>query len=228
MKNRVRIEVPLSGMDADGNVDQDVLIVQPPCIYCGDPVNKEAQHYFTLEGEYKIKFWGLARDTHKPMLGDVFDIHGNFVKNKYILRIPYCPKHIGPVKTFTLIDMLTISIGMVLGLAAIAYLGAVDILNDYLFILSFLIPFFLAGLFYLIGYGIKAVLIRNHTKYRDYPLKPGHYGICAHGVHVEGGKPMEGPINYYLHLAFCNIETAKRFLKSIPQAEILQGKTEEG
>jgi hypothetical protein len=68
---------------------------------------------FDLNGSDQFKFWGGLRNTHKPKLWNLNDSHGNFVKGKFTLRIPYCPSHIKPVKTFTLIDTLAIISGTI-------------------------------------------------------------------------------------------------------------------
>lgn len=224
MKHRVKIEVPLSGVNDEGEIQPDTFTIQPPCFYCGKPIASDDNGYFDLHGNYKIKFWGVIQDSHKPKLGDVIDIHGNFVKGKFTIRIPYCPEHIKPVRTFTLIDSLAVITGTLLGISLVAFFGG-NFLSDAPLILAFiLLPLLLAGLFYGIGTGIKSILPRLSPKLRDYASHKGHYGICSHGVRVEGGRKMEGPITYWLQLAFCSAEGARRFLGNNPGAEVISGK----
>ena len=224
MRKRVKVEIPLSGLSANGSVTTDEFKVNPPCIYCGAPVDPSQKHYYQHQGTYQIKFWGKARDSGTPMLGDVIDIHANKTRAKYKVRLPYCPQHIKPIKTFKIIDVLLILIGVLLGLGAALLMYQVGIRDGLLIITFITAPFLLGGLFYWLGSVIKTLLKKSNPGLRDYPVKDGHYGVCTHGVRVDGGKPMKGPIRYYLELAFCSPEVARRFLEDVPDAEVIEGR----
>ena len=223
MKKRVKVEVPLSGLGADGSVKTDQFKVNPPCIYCGAPVDPSQRHYYQHQGTYQIKFWGKARHSGRPMLGDVIDIHANKIRGKYKFSLPYCPQHIKPIKTFKLIEVLLVLIGALLGLGAALLMYQNGIRNGLLVITLIAAPLLLGGLFFWLGSVIKTLLKKSNPELKDYPVKNGHYGVCTHGVRVDGGKPMKGPIRYYLELAFCSPEVARRFLADVPEAEVVEG-----
>lgn len=223
MKHRVKIEVPLSGLNDSGEIQTDTFTIQPPCFYCQKPLASHGNGFFEIEEDYPIKFWGYVQDTHKPRLGNMIDRYGNVVRGKYIIRIPYCPDHIKPVRTFTVIDTLSILFGLGLGIALTALFGS-ELLHGTSLVLAFiLVPLITAGLTFSIGAGIKSILPRVSPKLKDYASHKGHYGICSHGVRVRGGQEMTGPITYWLELAFCSPEGAERFLASNPSARVTQG-----
>ena len=223
MKHRVKIEVPLSGMSAEGEIITDTFTIQPPCFYCGKPIAPDHDGYFDLKDVYPIKFWGYTQESHKPRLGHVIDAHGNIVRGSFRVKIPYCPDHIKPVRTFTIIDILAISSGTLLGLVLTAIFG-VDRLSSTPLVLAFiLIPLAAAGLFYVMGTAIKRVIPKLCPRLKDYASHKGHYGICSHGVRVDGGQPMQGPMTYWLQLAFCSPASAERFIASNPTAKVIQG-----
>lgn len=224
MKHRVNIEVPLSGINDKYDIQPDTFTIKPPCFYCGKPISSTNDGYFNLRGDYKIKFWGLVQDTHKPRLGNVIDAHGNLVKGKYTLRIPYCSEHIKPVRTFTMIDSLSVISGTLLGIGWVALFGRKFLSSTPLILAFILIPILLAGLFYSLGTGIKSILPKLLPKLKDYASHKRHYGICSHGVRVDGGMEMEEPITYWLKLAFCQPEGALRFLAAVPEAKVVRGK----
>jgi len=222
MKQRVTIELPLSGMTPRGVVKTDTFKVKPPCFYCGSPVAESGDHIYHLTGDYKIQRWGLKRDTVKPILGDLIDRHGNMIKGHYAIHLPYCTKHIQPIKTFKIINIMSIILGAAFGLGLTAFLSSYGMLGGFVYLSLVTSPFFFAVVFYWMGAAIKALLVRVNAKLQDYPLRNGHYGICTHGVRVDGGKPMQGPITYYLKVACCNLERAIRLQESIPQAKIIE------
>lgn len=224
MKKRVKVEVPLSGLGADGSVITDKFKVNPPCIYCGEPVASSQKHNYLHEGTYQIKFWGRARHSGLPLLGDVVDIHANKTKGNYKISLPYCRKHIKPIKSFKIIEVLLVLIGAGLGLWAAMLAYQIGIRDGLLVLIVIAVPSLFGWLFYALGSAIKSVLKKSDPKLKDYPVKDGHYGVCTHGVRVDGGKPMKGPIRYYLQLAFCNPEVAGRFLADVPQAEVVEGR----
>lgn len=223
MRKRVKVEVPLSGLDPDGSVTTDNFIVNPPCIYCGDPVDPSQKHYYQHEGTYQIKFWGRARHSGTPMLGDVVDIHVNKTRGKYQVDLPYCPRHIKPISTFKIIEILLVLIGAALGFGAALLLYQNGIGDGLLMITLIIAPLLVGGLFYALSSAAKYLLKKSNPMLEDYPVKDGHYGVCTHGVRVDGGKPMKGPIRYYLELAFCSPEVAQRFLADVPEAEVVEG-----
>ncbi len=224
MKHRILIEVPLSGINDQGEIQADTFTIPPPCFYCGKPIATTDGGYFNLKGDYQIKFWGFVQDTHQPRLGNVIDPHGNLVKGYYTIKVPYCAEHIEPVKAFTVIDILTVLCGILLGVGWTAIFGR-ELLSGTPLILAFIfLPVLLAALFYAAGLGIKALLPKLVTKLKDHAVFKGHYGICSHGVRVDGGEEMEGPITYWLKLTFCQPEGAKRFLAEVPEAKVLRGK----
>jgi len=224
MKNRIKVEVPLSGSSFGSFVLSDTLTVAPPCFYCGAPVDTNSDYYYTQQGEYQIQYWGRGRKFGTPMLGDVVDASGNKLKGKYALKFPYCPEHIHPVKSFKTIDIIMMSIGALLGLVITAFVvinegaDAVEIL-----IMLFGLGIFGAMLFYLLGLGIKAIIAKTNPKLKDYPLGNGHYGVEISGVRVNGGAPMSGSIRYTLTLGFCDPEGARRFLAANPRAKVTKG-----
>ena len=224
MKHRVSIEVPLSGVNDDGKIQKDTFTIQPPCFYCGQPTASVNHGFFHVKEDYQIKFWGRVQDSNKPRLGNVIDTHGNLVKGQYAVKIPYCAEHIKPVRTFTLIDSLTVLFGTLLGITVTAFWGRNFLTGTPLILAFILLPLLAAGLFFCIGLGIKSLLPKISPKLKDYASHKGHYGICSHGVRVDGGKEMEGPVTYWLTLAFCQPEGAQRFLAENPKAVVVRGK----
>ena len=224
MRKRVKVEVPLSGLGTDGSVRTDTFVVEPPCIYCGKPVDSSQKHYYHHEGTYQIKFWGRARQSGSPMLGDVIDIHANKTRGKYRISLPYCRQHIKPITTFKVIEVLLILIGVSLGLWAAVLLFQNGARDGMLIFSLIAAPLLLGWLFYSLGSIIKTLMKKSNPRLKDYPVKDGHYGVCSHGVRIDGGTPMKGPIRYNLKLAFCSPEVAQRFLADVPEAEVIEGK----
>lgn len=152
------------------------------------------------------------------------DSHGNLVKGRFIVKVPYCADHIKPVRTFTLIDSLAVIAGALLGIGLTFFLVSDFFSGTPLILAYILIPLFAASLFFAVGVGIKSLLPKLSPKLKDYASHKGHYGICSHGVRVDGGEEMKGPITYWLKLAFCQPEMAKRFLAAAPKAQVVRGK----
>lgn len=224
MKNRVKVEVPLSGLGADGSVQTDTFTVEPPCIYCGEPVDPSQKHFYHHEGTYQIKFWGRARHSGLPLLGDVVDIHVNKTRGKYRVSLPYCPRHIKPITSFKIIEFLLVLIGVGLGFGSALLLYQNGTRGGLLILTIIAAPLLLGWLFYALTSTLKSLLKKSNPRLKDYPVKDGHYGVCTHGVRVEGGQPMKGPIRYFLKVAFCSPEVAERFLADVPQAEVIDGR----
>jgi hypothetical protein len=224
MKHRVIIEVPLIGVNEKGEIKSNIFVIQPPCFYCGEPISENGGGYFNLSGAYNIKFWGYTRDTQKPILGDRIDSHGNYVRGKYVIKIPYCPHHIQPIRALTLIDYIAAISGMLVGISLTEVYGREFFSGTFLFLAFILLPVLMGALFFGIGTGIKSLLPKLSPKFKDFAFRNGHYGICSHGVRVDGGKEITGPVNYWLKLGFCYPEGAQRFLESYPNAQVIKGK----
>jgi len=223
MKNRIKVEVPLSG-SMNGFVVKDSLTVSPPCFYCGKPVDTDSDYYYTYEDEYQIKYWGRGRKFGSPMLGDVVDPEGKKLKGKYILKLPYCPEHVRPVKAFKTIDTASFYIGLILGAVLTFYAYREGIEGGGLLAILIGAPLLSVGVLYFIGVGIKAFITIIKPELKDYALRLGHFGIQQYGVRIDGGKPMVGPITYTLTLAFSDPKCAHRFLESNPHAKVTKGK----
>ena len=224
MKHRVKIEVPLSGISDNGEIQKDQFTIQPPCFYCEKPVSSDGGGFFELVENYPIKFWGYIQDTQKPRLGNMFDTHGNLVRGEYSIKIPYCPEHIKPVRTYTTIDLLAVIAGLSLGIYLTLFLMSEALDGSNLVLTVILTSLASIGVFYAIGTGIKSILPKISPRLADYASHKGHYGICSHGVRVDGGQEMQGPITYWLELAFCNPDGARRFIASNPSARVIQGR----
>jgi hypothetical protein len=223
MRNRIVVKIPLSG-SVGGFIVKDTLTVQPPCFYCGSPVDTDDEYYYTYEGDYQIKYWGRGRKFGSPMLGDVVDKEGKPLKGKYVLKFPYCSQHIRPVKFFKFIDTISFIIGLILAAALLIFLAINEGLEGgELLLLIITIPIFLVSLCYFLGVGVKALVTLIKPEWKDYSLRLGHYGVQLYSVTTNGGSQMVGPITYTLTLAFSNPEGARRFIKENPQAKVTKG-----
>jgi len=209
MKNRIKIDVLLSGF---GQASADVFSVEPPCFYCGAPIDPESDHTYYYECSYNVKRYNVE----KRMLENVEDSSGAKLVGKYKFKLPYCPQHIAPVKFFKTIDIIFLILGALtgLGLCISMYRSATN--RD-----NLLVPFLGAmicvpPLFVLFGLGLKKIITLFIPKLKDYPLRSnGHYGIQINNVtlHMSDG-PMLVPLTHMLSLSFSDPVAAQRFIEA--------------
>ncbi len=224
MSKKITIQVPLAGALFGGYTMDEMFTATPPCFYCGAPVDTHSEHHFIQKGQYKIQYWGRGQKFGTPMLGDVVDSKGAKLMGKYTFKLPYCPEHIAPVKSFAIINIVAFILGIGGGLVITALIYFKEGLEfGELLLLLFGLPFFLLSLFMVLGLGIKAIIAKLNPKLKDYSKSSGHYGVTISNVTTHGGQQMVGPITYTLNLEVTNPESARRFLQANPQARVIKG-----
>ena len=155
------VEVPLSPAKYGGFTE---LTEAPPSLYCGADVDESQEHYYTEEKEYQIKAWGYSVKFGNKTLVNVVDQDGKQIKGKVQIRIPYCPVHIQPVKSFKFVDMAALFFGIIVGLIPFFLANRAGWEGWIMLFLLFALPIGSAILFYLIGIGIKAIIAKAQPK----------------------------------------------------------------
>lgn len=227
MKKKIKAEVELNAVIKNIITPSNLsptFSVDPPCFYCGKPVDRTEKYERIMEKEYLIKVWQQIRElsSYNWRVRPVFDQNTGQLKGKCTIKIPYCPEHINPPKKDKIINII---------IKVLSFL--IPIIIMYLMIRSYEIDFWPVYIVILaigatiwtvinvLNFLVRMIVARLDPSLKDYFVNSETYGINEPLIKFDTGEEGFGPVTYTLKLEFSSLELAKKFRKANPQVRII-------
>ena len=201
------------------------IVFPPPCTFCGRPVPAGSQPVIK-EFPITIQRWERDPQTGRMELREAPDGLGSTAQGMIRLRIPYCAEHTPTPQPIRLIQSLGLALTVLVSLYFILYPLASWQFNSWLEALCYAVAAPIL-LYYPLKFVFitlpRSLLVRFSRGLRDFHYATGHWGLSV-AVCFECGQPGSGPVRHLVYLTFSNPNSAHRFLKAHPEAEIVMKK----